>query len=439
MFHRSVLLLIGLGSAAHAQTTFSVMVNGTTFQVDRYAPAGTGPFPIVALGHGFSNNKDNVRGLAQALLADGAVVVAPQFPLGSGDHARNASVMLAAVDATVTAGIGDAQRLAFGGHSAGALAAWLAAAQRPLTKAVVLLDPVDSQQPRFGADRQRHGAHVVRVRTCAVLQHAEQLHRLVRGEERAQGPLQRAHGQPLRPAGAVERAVHHRLWLRHLERHSFGRLQAVRARVLRPVPSREFRLCRVDGRGRCRRQHHRSGHDVARQHVQHRWRVDRWWGGWRRHGFGRRERNRRWHCNSWRHCGRSGDGGGQRERGWLGDRRRQCRGWWSDGWRDIDGGRFSRRFRNGRRLVDSGRLCQRHLQRDELHGVLQRRRVRAVLGHGVRRERLGVRHLRLGSAVRSGSLHVDADTRLWLRLGLGVGGTPRGRAARADASPLKPE
>lgn len=144
MFTRSLVLVLALASAAHAQTTFSVMVNGTNFQVDRYAPAGTGPFPIVALGHGFSNSKDNVRGLAQALVADGAVVVAPQFPLGSGDHARNATVMLAAVDATVTAGLGDAQRLAFGGHSAGALAAWLAAAQRPLTKAVVLLDPVDS-------------------------------------------------------------------------------------------------------------------------------------------------------------------------------------------------------------------------------------------------------------------------------------------------------
>lgn len=144
MIARPALALILVAGLSHAQTTFSVMVNGTTFQVDRYTPAGAGPFPLVALGHGFSNSKDNVRGLAQALQADGAVVVAPQFPAGSGDHARNALVLLAAVDATVTAGLGDAQRLAFGGHSAGALAAFLAAAQRPLTRAVVLLDPVDS-------------------------------------------------------------------------------------------------------------------------------------------------------------------------------------------------------------------------------------------------------------------------------------------------------
>ncbi|MBE2252308.1 MAG: alpha/beta fold hydrolase, partial [Myxococcus sp.] len=144
MFRRRFLLLSLLAATAQAQTTFSVMVNGASFQVDRYAPPGSGPFPLVALGHGFSNSKDNVRGLAQALQADGAVVVAPQFPAGSGDHPRNALVLLAAVDATIAAGLGDGQRVAFGGHSAGALAAWLAAAQRPQTRAVVLLDPVDS-------------------------------------------------------------------------------------------------------------------------------------------------------------------------------------------------------------------------------------------------------------------------------------------------------
>lgn len=94
------------GAVAAHPSTFQVMVNGTTFQVDRYVPVG-------------------------------------QPPVGSGDHARNATVLLAAIDATVTAGIADAQRIGLGGHSAGGLAAFLAAAQRP-SRVLVLLDPVDS-------------------------------------------------------------------------------------------------------------------------------------------------------------------------------------------------------------------------------------------------------------------------------------------------------
>ncbi len=139
---RIAALSVLFASSAMGQT-FSVTVSGASYQVDRYLPSGTPPFPIVALGHGFSNSKANVQGLAQALQADGIVVVAPQFPAASGDHARNAAVMLAAVDATVSAGLGDGQRLGLGGHSAGALAAWLAAAQRS-SRVVVLLDPVDS-------------------------------------------------------------------------------------------------------------------------------------------------------------------------------------------------------------------------------------------------------------------------------------------------------
>jgi MYXO-CTERM domain-containing protein len=145
MIARPALALFLVAGLAHAQTTFSVMVNGMTFQVDRYTPAGAGPFPVVALGHGFSNSKDNVRGLAHALQADGVVVVAPQLTGGLGiNHSLNGDALVAAVDATVQAGIGDGTRIAFGGHSAGGLAAWLAASRRAQTRALVLLDPVDN-------------------------------------------------------------------------------------------------------------------------------------------------------------------------------------------------------------------------------------------------------------------------------------------------------
>lgn len=118
-----------------------------TSEVDVYRPAGAGPFPLVAFGHGFQNNKDNAAGLAQALGALGIVVVVPQFPgfltaCGS-DHARNARVLIAAMDQQVTAGGIDSTKLGFAGHSAGGLAAFLAAAQRPVA-AVMLFDPVEN-------------------------------------------------------------------------------------------------------------------------------------------------------------------------------------------------------------------------------------------------------------------------------------------------------
>lgn len=148
----AVLFLAATASAQVTKTTTSVTVpncgNGpATHDVDVYRPAGAGPFPLVALGHGFQNSKDNFAGLAQALGALGIVVVAPQFPgflSGCGsDHARNGRVLLAAIDQQLAAGGIDATKLALGGHSAGGLAAFLAASQRSVA-AVMLFDPVDN-------------------------------------------------------------------------------------------------------------------------------------------------------------------------------------------------------------------------------------------------------------------------------------------------------
>lgn len=144
-----------ISSGAFAQTvtktSATVTVTGCngapTAAVDVYRPSGSGPFPLVAIGHGFQNSKDNEEGLARALGALGIAVVVPQFPsLISGcgsDHARNARVMIAALDQQVSVGGIDSTKLGFAGHSAGGLSAFLAAAQRPVA-AVVLLDAVDS-------------------------------------------------------------------------------------------------------------------------------------------------------------------------------------------------------------------------------------------------------------------------------------------------------
>lgn len=148
----TLVVLASVASAQVTKTTTTVTVPACGSQpamhdVDVYRPSGAGPFPLVALGHGFQNDKNNFSGLANALAALGVVVVVPQFPgfltaCGS-DHARNGRVLLAAVDQQITAGGIDTSRLGFGGHSAGGLAAFLAAAQRP-SAAVMLFDPVDN-------------------------------------------------------------------------------------------------------------------------------------------------------------------------------------------------------------------------------------------------------------------------------------------------------
>ncbi len=152
---RNLVWLLIVASSAFGQVTkTTAMVTvpncgavAATSEVDVYRPTGAGPFPLVAFGHGFQNNKDNAAGLAQALGALGIVVVVPQFPgffsaCGS-DHARNARVMIAAMDQQVTAGGIDSTKLGFAGHSAGGLSAFLAAAQRPVA-AVMLFDPVEN-------------------------------------------------------------------------------------------------------------------------------------------------------------------------------------------------------------------------------------------------------------------------------------------------------
>jgi dienelactone hydrolase len=123
----------------------------SAYAVDVYRPTGVPPFPVVGLGHGFQNSKGNYEALSRELAAAGVLVVVPQLPLGGflefgwNDHARNALILLAAVDAQIASGVADPSRIALGGHSAGGLSAWLAAAQRQDLRALVLLDAVDAE------------------------------------------------------------------------------------------------------------------------------------------------------------------------------------------------------------------------------------------------------------------------------------------------------
>lgn len=140
----SLSLTASRGPSDGGLTTFNIVVMNQSVTVDQYVPAGPGPFPVIALGHGFSLGKSSMGTLATTLRDDGFVVVVPQFPTVSTNSTLHSQMMLASVDWVVDAGIANPNALGLGGHSAGALSAWLAAAQRQTqTRAVVLLDPLD--------------------------------------------------------------------------------------------------------------------------------------------------------------------------------------------------------------------------------------------------------------------------------------------------------
>lgn len=129
-----------------------VSVGGRMVEAAVFTPSDRvgAPFPIVIIGHGFARTNANVAGHAAHLASWGMVVVAPNFPSRfTPDHAVNGQIMrdLLAWARTAPAPIGaivDARRSAYVGHSAGGLAAFLAAGSDPTVSAVVGLDPVDN-------------------------------------------------------------------------------------------------------------------------------------------------------------------------------------------------------------------------------------------------------------------------------------------------------
>ena len=104
------------------------------------AAAGATP-PTVLLGHGFLRDQDTLIDLARALADVGVRVATLNFcnmRPWNGHHARNASDLRALAERVAA----DAPRV-YGGFSAGALAAALAARDDPATLGVLALDLVD--------------------------------------------------------------------------------------------------------------------------------------------------------------------------------------------------------------------------------------------------------------------------------------------------------
>jgi dienelactone hydrolase len=92
-------------------------------------PEGTGPFPIVVFSHGVTAVGPAYEPFLAQLAAAGYVVVAPTFPLSSGeggeifDYVNQPGDVYAALDATIErlGDLVDADRIALAGHSLGAM------------------------------------------------------------------------------------------------------------------------------------------------------------------------------------------------------------------------------------------------------------------------------------------------------------------------------
>lgn len=127
----------GPKSVTTSQTTISASCE---MAVTLYVPDGGGP--RVILNHGFARAPANMVGVAQHLASWGFEVATPalcHLSLAGSDHPQNAADLV-----TLNSALGGGS-VWVAGHSAGGLAAFLAAAQDANIKGVVLLDPTDGE------------------------------------------------------------------------------------------------------------------------------------------------------------------------------------------------------------------------------------------------------------------------------------------------------
>jgi dienelactone hydrolase len=148
------------GSLAVKRATVNTPIDGTSLAIDLYWPdASVGaPWPAVVVGHGFARGKGRFVEWGNVLASHGYVVAIPQFP-GS-DHPRNGRIVSSLLAWMETAsrtsgeqlfGLVDGSRRGVVGHSAGGLAALLAAGADPSIDVVVALDPVDNASGALNA------------------------------------------------------------------------------------------------------------------------------------------------------------------------------------------------------------------------------------------------------------------------------------------------
>jgi MYXO-CTERM domain-containing protein len=135
-------------------------IAGKDVAFDLFVPDGAGPFPAVAVGHGFQRSKAKMVGWGEALASRGYVAASVDFPGMIPDYGLNGKVVSGVLDWLVAQsadpqsplfGRVDGSRRAAVGHSAGGLAAIVAASQDSRIAVVVGLDAVDNAD--FGKQR----------------------------------------------------------------------------------------------------------------------------------------------------------------------------------------------------------------------------------------------------------------------------------------------
>ena len=125
-------------------TGSSAVRDGCTLRWSRYSPDGQPGEVLVVLAHGFGRSQAQMAGWAEHLASWGAEVVTPDLcfagPFNS-DHPANGRSL-----ADLATELADDRPVILAGHSAGGLAAWLAASELGgAVDGVLLLDPVDNQ------------------------------------------------------------------------------------------------------------------------------------------------------------------------------------------------------------------------------------------------------------------------------------------------------
>lgn len=118
------------------------------------SPRGEGPFPFVLFSPGFLLSGSAYRSTGEILASHGIAVALLTYDVSlfSADHrvlAGDLRFVLAALPAAAAErGVGlDPERIGLVGHSLGGKLSFLAAAEEPLVRAVVGLDPVDGGAP----------------------------------------------------------------------------------------------------------------------------------------------------------------------------------------------------------------------------------------------------------------------------------------------------
>ena len=145
-----------------SSTRQTLSIPGTqsaTLTTDVYYPGtngvispGAGQCPVIVLGHGFSQSKDQHVNQGRHLATRGYILLIPNSNAAS-DHSRYADDLRKCID-WIEARNADTNSLFFGrvradrvgatGHSAGGLSAILAASRDPRIRAVSPMDPVDN-------------------------------------------------------------------------------------------------------------------------------------------------------------------------------------------------------------------------------------------------------------------------------------------------------